>query len=420
MKRFLLLLILFSCTLFDNDEKQDESPFAQESVDWPSLADSPWPMFRHDPQGTGRFDGIGPSGNSVIELYNPSIGFNMGSVAVGGNDNIYFTVSAVGDDNCLVNCVSTNGTLLWSTDICEDDNFAEISGAPLLTIDGKVIIGTPRGYIYCLDANSGEVVWNVDTGYPLYSSYITIGIDGTIYTWNSGSWLEGIPNQLIALNSDGEILWINEDNNYGITFNIAGDVLYTNQGRLIARSSSDGSVLWESTLSRSLYILVDNDDNIYGLNIMDNFLYSLFPDGSERWTIQMDSLTLDHTIAPCIDIDGNIHFIGLKSVGMDYPENYLISVSNDGSNYIKTYLGESIKYVGTHLVTDNLGIVYAASWDYDWGTVEGVVAVQDGSIIWDIDGNERGFYGCPAFLSTGELVLLPSESESPMNVRLIQ
>ena len=34
--------------------------------------------------------------------------------------------------------------------------------------------------------------------------------------------------------------------------------------------------------------------------------------------------------------------------------------------------------------------------------------------------DEKGLYGYPAFLSTGELVLLPSDYEIPMKVRLIQ
>jgi hypothetical protein len=131
MKRFLLLLILFSCTLFDNDEKQDESPFAQESVDWPSLADSPWPIYNHDVQNTNRSQFAGPETTPSIAA---DVSFNKllyASFVVDEADNLFMS------DASGVYSVSTS--LIDSTLLFQMPNISYTYSTPIYTNDFSLI-----------------------------------------------------------------------------------------------------------------------------------------------------------------------------------------------------------------------------------------------------------------------------------------
>ncbi|RJP58374.1 MAG: hypothetical protein C4543_08415, partial [Ignavibacteriales bacterium] len=56
----------------------------QERIEWPSLADSPWPVLRGDAQGTGRSEYVGPKTPNIVWtadmpygiIYGPTIGYN--------------------------------------------------------------------------------------------------------------------------------------------------------------------------------------------------------------------------------------------------------------------------------------------------------------------------------------------------------
>jgi hypothetical protein len=50
-----LLLMLLSCKENPTTPSEEPKPPGyQEDIPWPSLADSPWPMYRGNPQYTGR------------------------------------------------------------------------------------------------------------------------------------------------------------------------------------------------------------------------------------------------------------------------------------------------------------------------------------------------------------------------------
>ena len=71
-----LILLLSAALLISCEEstgpdnsKDPKPPGYQEEIPWPSLADSPWPMYHHDPQNTGRTNYSGPfSISSITEI----------------------------------------------------------------------------------------------------------------------------------------------------------------------------------------------------------------------------------------------------------------------------------------------------------------------------------------------------------------
>jgi len=59
---YILIAILFCACMEDVDKVNDDIIISmpQSHIEWPSLADSPWPMYRHDPQSTNRSQFQGP------------------------------------------------------------------------------------------------------------------------------------------------------------------------------------------------------------------------------------------------------------------------------------------------------------------------------------------------------------------------
>ena len=87
----------------------------QVKVDWPSLANSPWPVLRGDMQGTGRSEYIGPRSYNVKWVKNEPRGVLLGPV-IGYDENLYFGEMAVNftDTYNLFYALDKNGKVLWT------------------------------------------------------------------------------------------------------------------------------------------------------------------------------------------------------------------------------------------------------------------------------------------------------------------
>src|SRR3990170_325545 len=83
-----LTLVNFQCNENIVEPPPGNPPGYQEDIPWPSLADSPWPMYRGDPQNTGR--------SKFIQTISGVIDFEMDSIklrtgfAVDEDNTIYF------------------------------------------------------------------------------------------------------------------------------------------------------------------------------------------------------------------------------------------------------------------------------------------------------------------------------------------
>ncbi|MDP2364134.1 MAG: hypothetical protein Q8M94_10235, partial [Ignavibacteria bacterium] len=84
-------IILFTACKDEITQPPPKPPGYQEDIPWPSLADSPWPMYQHDPQNTGRSKYKGPqSGVTTWDYDSVSI---ESSVVIGLNGSIIFQTS---------------------------------------------------------------------------------------------------------------------------------------------------------------------------------------------------------------------------------------------------------------------------------------------------------------------------------------
>lgn len=202
-----------------------------------------------------------------------------GNVYVGSSAGFLVSVDATGQERWTWEVPAESGAAARSTGIVS---------TPMLTSDGRVLVGCQNYYVYCLDASSGEVLWKYETGGILESSVVegmgrsclVSGRDGYLYSfswdgelsWRSflganyysspcvdgmgriyvGALSSETQGALLALNSEGGILWRYELSSFVDSSPLlaADGTLYVgnNDGRLYAFEGGDklASLGWSS------------------------------------------------------------------------------------------------------------------------------------------------------------------------------
>jgi len=189
-----------------------------------ALANSAWPMFRHDlkhtalsqypapaPTGTPWKYYIGgtilsgcsfapdgtvyTSGGTSLYALNSngtlkwqiSIGASTRSTPAVGSDGVVY----IGSTDDKLYAINSNGTLKWSYNTGGD-----ISSSPAIGTDGTIYVGSRSGYLYAMNAN-GTLKWRRTTG-DAHMTSPAVGADGTIYIGG---------NALNAINPNGTVKW---------------------------------------------------------------------------------------------------------------------------------------------------------------------------------------------------------------------
>jgi len=261
------------------------------------LADTPWPMFRHDAQHTGRSPFKGP------QKLKKKWSINLGASA--------YSLPAIG-------------------------------------IDGTIYVGTNMGKLYAVNPD-GTFKWSFTTGLGILLSSSAIGIDGTIYVASLGG-------NLYALNPDGTLKWsyVFEAGIYSSPAIGAEGTIYMGAafGRIHA-INSDGTRKWVFTANDSLlrhasspaigkdgsYPAIDSDGKIYW-GTDSGRLYTINSDGMLIDSVRISPPFLD---PPIIGSDKTIYVItqlanqALHAIGddstvpvelaseIDSPSNYLLA-----------------------------------------------------------------------------------------------
>lgn len=198
MKQFLILtsLIFLSLTIF-----------AQEIAQWRGPnRDGKYP-------DTGLLKEWSEEGPEMLWHYD-DLGLGHASAAV-TKERIY-TSGTSEEGNGFVVALTHNGEKIWQTEIGKEwmDNFEGVRSTPLF-YDDQVYIMSSFGYLACMKANDGSIVWDVD----LFEEY-----DGRNIKWGvtenlliDGEKLFVTPGgeeaNVIALNKDnGELIWKSKGN----------------------------------------------------------------------------------------------------------------------------------------------------------------------------------------------------------------
>jgi len=182
------------------------------------IGESPWPMFRHDSQHTGRSPHPGVEDYLLEWSYN--IGASISSPTVGADGTIY--IQSAG---CKIYALNPDGTLRWSYVFPFENNETPSSSrsSPAIDTNGIIYVGLSYSLLYD-DGESwvsgklialnpdGTLKWNYKSPNPQHYFYHlspiqsspTIGSDGTIYF--------GAGRQIYALNPDGTEKWYHDEN----------------------------------------------------------------------------------------------------------------------------------------------------------------------------------------------------------------
>ena len=169
------------------------------------LADSPWPMFQHDPQHTGRSPFVGPQSNTVTCDF-PVSGSGMGSPAIAPNGTIYVPSGASGDAAGFLHAVNPDCTQKWVFGLPGPP----ASTAPAIAHDGTIYVhANGPGNIVSIETLTavnpdGSLKWQFEfnAGLGIFTSSVqsspAVGADGTI-------WIGSIDTNIYGLNPDGTV-----------------------------------------------------------------------------------------------------------------------------------------------------------------------------------------------------------------------
>jgi len=366
------------------DSDKDNYPLVELFEPYGTGAVSPWPMFLHDPQHTGRSPHTGPETPSLKWSYatehsigsSPAIGSD-GTIYVGG-DGVYFGGSydnklyaiepdgtlkwsyategaihsspAIGPDGTIyvggdgpgpivhyLYAINPDGSLKWRYATCTG---CVILSSPAIGSDGTIYVGSRDQKIYAINPN-GTLKWSYTTEGTVDSSP-AIDSEGTIYV-GSGDY------ELYAINPDGTLKWSFATGDPVVSspaIGSGGTIYVGSNDQKIYAINSDGTLKWSYPTGGAVVSspAISLDGTIYA-GSQDNKLYALNPDGTLKWTYTTGYM-IDSS--PAIDANGIIYIgsydCNLYAINSDgtirwsYATDHFISsspaIGSDGTVYV--------------------------------------------------------------------------------------
>ena len=310
------------------------------------LADSAWPMFRHDLQHTGRSPYSGPAAPQLKWSYT-SKGASFSSAAIGADGTIYI---ASWSGNLYA--IEPGGSLKWRYTAG-----SYVHSPPAVGADGTIYVGSYDNKLYAINPD-GSLNWTYDTGGDVTSS-CSIGPDGTIYV---GSW----DHKLYAINPGGSLKWSYTTGDYidsSPAIGTDGTIYVGSADDRLYAINRDGSLKWSYTAGGLMYSPAIGADGTVYVGSYDGKLYAINPDGSLKWSYTTGSGIWS---SPAIGADGTI-YIGSF-------DNKLYAINTDGSLKWSYTTGDKI-YSSPAIGAD--GTIYVGSYDNKLYAIN-----PDGSLKW--------------------------------------
>ncbi|PIU45439.1 MAG: hypothetical protein COS95_03590 [Ignavibacteriales bacterium CG07_land_8_20_14_0_80_59_12] len=275
----------------------------QHEISWPGLANSPWPMFLHDAQHTGRSPYRGPQEGKVEWTFFAGGGV-FSSPVIDENGTIYVRVSSFSPDFLAI---GADGQLKWSKSTAGD-------GSALVAADGNVHVDgydNWQRYLFAYD-RGGFLKWRFPVvGNASFSSPVISKDGGTVYL---------AVGSLYAIRRDGTLHWKWKPDSDSVQYSPAmspdGTLLYVPGGHALYAVDTSGHLRLTCRKVPSAPA-VDNDGNVYFCAGADE-LCSFDQSGVLRWRLPGVPWT-GLGIGPIIGWDGTIYVITcLDLYAIDY------------------------------------------------------------------------------------------------------
>ena len=390
-KLIFIVLIMITCTDPAPDEVEDLYP--QEQIPWPSLADTPWPMVRHDPQGTSRSNDMGVTSIQGVALV-LSNNYYESSIVLDNNDGMLRLGTL--DGSTFLEHFNTTDEVDWDLMIEES---GEIVFGPTQAENNRIYIAG-RKSIFAVDIQAREIIWEY-RNFDWTASNVTVGLSGELYYFVSG------PLSLVSLTGEGDLRWIHQNSIHTtnsispIVISPDGEQLYFSSGEDITCISTAGEVMWKYPTNNS-YIdgqMVDNDGNLYYYSRNDGAFFCITSEGELRWQISKESLGLQEGgsgYRPTIDFQGNLYYSAKDTL----EGSGIISLSNEGS---KRWFYPVLSRVD--LASDANNTVYYGHSSGQIHHTVGAISVN-GDIIWSFEISDifGHLYNEPVITSDGAIL----------------
>lgn len=327
------------------------------------LADSPWPMFRHDLKHTGRSSYTGSSKNYLQWVY--PVGSSTSTPAIGTDSTIY-----VGSYDKNLYAINPDGTLKWKYETGDI-----IESSPAVGTDGVIYVGSNDNNVYAINPD-GTLKWSYTTkdnvvSSPAVGTNSTIYVgsyDGNLYAINKDGTLKkdpppGLGNQIYSSPavSSSEIIYVGSRNNrlysfsanlserwYRKVFNqvdsspaIGSDgTVYVGADKIYA--FTDSGSYWTYTTTNELPVTsspaISSSDNIY-FGAESGF-YALYSDSSNKVFNEkriVNTIGASDKSSPAIDASGNVYICtnsGLYALNTNYEKKWTYPIKDENASPI--------------------------------------------------------------------------------------
>src|SRR3990172_7761054 len=170
-----LTLVNFQCNENIVEPPPGNPPGYQSDIPWPSLADSPWPIYRGDPFGRGLSNGLGA--NSGIIDWEIDTVMALSGITLGEDSTVYVCIrSILNSDIEGLAAYDISGNLKWFYQYFIA--YPSIS-TPIIINDGSVIISFPADKKLC-SVKNGNLIWEIELNNGVVQSGMNISDDGKL------------------------------------------------------------------------------------------------------------------------------------------------------------------------------------------------------------------------------------------------
>ncbi len=313
-----------------------------------------WPMFGSNPENTRTVNGKLSDDLGLIWKYKPNVywGYIFSSPAV------YKGKVFVGSFDGYIYCLGAeDGRLIWKYETQQGN------GSPAV-FDSKVFTGSHDGYIYCLRAEDGGLVWKYKTNSQIHSSPVV---------FNSKIFFGSYDGHLYCLGAErGEVIWSIPDRSQ--TFHslpaISEGKLYIGRDHYIYCLNADESdQIWVYETGGWVYSPVISDGKVF-VSSSDHHIYCLnAANGSMLWKNKIE----DDFRYPGVS-KGKI-FVGCE-------DSYLYCFNVENGSLIWRYKARAWIRSSPAIVGDRVVFISKDDSLYCLNT-------EDGTLVWNYEVTSR-------------------------------